>query len=181
MWSLINKYFYFFKKPFNYNSFFCFFFEMTDSFVNKIWWTTSILYFSLILRISLSKFYAVRFALRSSPIVTLRLCLIGILEFQCTGNLFGLLKTCVNVDPFSLISSVSKSFDGTPSESVSFLTHFKVMFHFYTTWKKNRKTRKFSDNFRGYRNEILTQNGLMCDPLPLDWAFRQAFKKYKSS
>ena len=100
-------------------------------------------YFSLILRISLSKFYAIRFALRSSPIVTLRLCLIGILEFQCTGNLFGLLKTCVNVDPFSLISSVSKSFDGTPSESVSFLTHFKVMFHFYTTWKKIVKPESF--------------------------------------
>ena len=33
----------------------------------------------------------------------------GILELQCTVNLFGLLKTCVNVDLFSLVSSVSKN------------------------------------------------------------------------
>ena len=35
----------------------------------------------------------------------------GILQLQCTGNLSGLLKTCVNIDP-SLSRSLSKNVCG---------------------------------------------------------------------
>ena len=58
-------------------------------------------YFSLVLHISLSKLDA----------LTLSLYLTGNLELQCKGNLLSLLKTCADIYPFSLISSVSKSFD----------------------------------------------------------------------
>ena len=36
----------------------------------------------------------------------------GILQLQCTGNLSGLLKTCVNIDPSSLSRSLSKNVCG---------------------------------------------------------------------
>ena len=36
----------------------------------------------------------------------------GTLKLQWTGNLFSLCKTCINIGPFSLISSVSENFDG---------------------------------------------------------------------
>ena len=45
-------------------------------------------------------------------------------------------------------------------KSLSYLTHFKPMIYFYTPWKNQR----FSDVFRGYRNEILAQNGLNIAP-----------------
>ena len=44
--------------------------------------------------------------------MALRLHLMGILELQCTGYLFGLLKIYLNIDPFSFSSN---NFDGFTS------------------------------------------------------------------
>ena len=41
----------------------------------------------------------------------------------------------------------------------SLLTHFQLMFHFYTLLKTS-KNRRFSDVFRGYRSETLVKNRL---------------------
>ena len=40
------------------------------------------------------------------------------------------------------------------------LTHFKPMLHFYTPWK-HKKTRRFSDVFRGYGSGPLVENALI--------------------
>ena len=47
--------------------------------------------------------------------MALSLYVMGILEVQCTENLFCFLKFCVNIDPFSLIGYVSKNFNGLTS------------------------------------------------------------------
>ena len=43
----------------------------------------------------------------------------------------------------------------------SSLTSFKLIFHFYNSWKRQKK-QKFSDVFRGYRNGVLALNWLIC-------------------
>ena len=49
---------------------------------------------------------------------------------------------------------------GISSKLFGTLTHFSPMLHFYTPWK-HKKTWRFSNIFRGYRNVTLGKNELM--------------------